>query len=194
MATTRPKITEGDAFEFPLESGGLAAGVVLRIEPSTARLRKFMYLASFGTRLDRPWRPDDLSARDITSCVVFGLYYDARHLVDGRWRRIGPMPGYSRESWPLPLVSYEILNRIVRLDFDRSSAYENWKVLRQEVPERWRKYILFDRGCGGWDGIEYHTDWAIADPTSRFASKVTPEHLVAWRECLEWLSTQPKFE
>ena len=96
MPRRRLPCKPGDWFSIPLDDGGMAVGMLARKGHGSICFGYF-----FGPRRDHPpsrsalnhLRPDD---------AVLVCMFGALGLLDGRWTVLGPLPGWSKDAWPLP--------------------------------------------------------------------------------------------
>lgn len=85
---------EGDLVRLPLEEGRQAVGLLARIDQTGGCLGYF-YLGN--PPLDRL----DPGKADLVK--IFGDL----GLLEGRWKVLGPYPGFRRQDWPLPEFAHQ---------------------------------------------------------------------------------------
>ncbi len=88
---------EGGAYAIPLPSGGYATVVVARVAPAGGIALGYF----FGPRapnVPEVGSLDGLRADVATRVAKFG----DMGIVEGKWPRIGRVPGWDRRKWPTP--------------------------------------------------------------------------------------------
>jgi len=180
---------EGDAYGFPLSGGGFGVAVVMRFSGGPSALgNRFCVLALLRKRF--------LSMPDLASLNGYGLldvcqcsmFWDKR-LVDGTFVRLGTMPGYSRESWPLPIWVSNITGHVVELDseyLEQSPPLVPWGTL----PDVESHHLLLHMGCGHWDGPPSFLELILTNPNHIQAHTITPEKIETWKRIRERLRAQ----
>lgn len=86
---------EGDCFSVPLREGGFALGVVARMDAQGVVFGYF-----FGPKVDNVELLYPTSI-EIDSHILKGQFGDLG-LLNGDWKVIGEIPGWSRDSWIMP--------------------------------------------------------------------------------------------
>lgn len=126
--TKKIKCQEGDCFGVPLREGGFASGVVARVGRSGVLLCYF-----FGPSSDVVPEPDTLVNLKPGDAILVGKVGDLG-LSQGKWPIVGPLPGWDRGEWPMPVfVRYEELTgRSFRVTYDDDDPN---KVVREEQVE-----------------------------------------------------------
>jgi hypothetical protein len=106
-----------------------------------------------------------------------------RCIVEGRWQVLGPMPGFSHESWPIPpILAGE--NRIGWMDNDDLDIeYVDASVVSGS------DIHLFDNPFHSVnaDGMETGIPLALQRPDYHGAIHLTDERLEAWRRYAPWI-------
>ena len=180
---------EGDAYGFPLSGGGFGVAVLMRFSGGPSALgNRLCVLALLRERFSS--MPDLASLNsygllDVCQCSMF----DDKRLVDGTFVRLGTMPGYSRETWPLPIWQCNITKHIIEFDspyIDSSPSLVPWGTL----PEAELRDVLLDMGCGHWDGPPTHLELVLANPNHIQAHTITPEKIETWKRIRERLRAQ----
>lgn len=92
----RLKYEEGDVFAVPLQQGGFVLGVVARIDRSFGFIGYF-YPTVWST-IPETTEGLELSPEQAKWVKQVGH----RGIKEGRWKIIGRVPGWSRETWPNP--------------------------------------------------------------------------------------------
>lgn len=88
---------EGDAYGVPLPSGGFATVVVARVAPKGGVTLGYF----FGPRA--PGVPDIESLTGLRAEMASRISkFGDLGIVEGKWPRIGRMPGWDRRKWPMP--------------------------------------------------------------------------------------------
>jgi len=180
---------EGDAYGFALSGGGFGVAVVMRFSGGPSALgNRLCVLALLRERFSS--MPDLASLNsygllDVCQCKMF----DDKRLVDGTWTRLGTMPGYSRETWPLPIWVSNLTGHVIELDsgyLEVSPPLVRWGSL----PEVEGRDLLLHTGCGHWDGPPTHLELVLANPNHLQAHTITPEKIETWERIRERLRAQ----
>jgi len=182
---------EGDAYTFPLESGGFGACIVTRFEPDRRYGSKLVMLAGFGTQFTSAPLLDELSRLRLTDVVCYSMYRD-RRLVDGTWTRLGLMPRYSRQRWPLPLWRSYLLGGVVEYDSDQL-AQSTTLAFPGEIEPHEMTMFLLGRGCGTEDGMPCHLDLILNKPDHFQRDRITPRKIRFWADYRERLRAAGRY-
>jgi len=180
---------EGDAYGFPLSGGGFGVAVLMRFSGGPSALgNRLCVLALLRERFSS--MPDLASLNsygllDVCQCSMF----DDKRLVDGTWTRLGTMPGYSRETWPLPLWKFTLLRHVIELD---SPYLEAWPPVAHldSLSVKEQSSLLLHMGCGHWDGPPTHLELVLANPNHIQAHTITPEKIQTWERIRARLRAQ----
>lgn len=154
MASAKQPYNEGDLVVLPLESGGF--GVVLIARRGRPPLPE-VYLYGFGQRLNAV-SDFVMKALTLTDVVWYGIEIDSS-IVAGRWKVVGRCPGFTRESWPLPVGA--AWKGRVRLFDDVECSWEDVLLRMSEEHHR----LLFQdpvRGLGCGTASEAHLDRTLS--------------------------------
>ena len=182
---------EGDAYTFPLESGGFGACIVTRFEPDRRYGSKLVMLAGFGTQFSSMPSLDDVSNFRLTDVVCYSMYRD-RRLVDGTWTRLGIMPRYSRQRWPLPLWRSYLLGGVVEYDSDQLSESDTLALPGEIEPHEYPMFLR-GRGCGTEDGMPCHLDRIFKNPDHFQRDRITPRKIRFWADYRERLRAAGRY-
>jgi hypothetical protein len=168
------RYNEGDLYSFPLQSGGYGVGFVWRVEYGPRYGSRLVLLAGFGRRFAREpslamIASEKLAETDIWCC---SLYRDTR-LLDGTWDRLGILPGYGRDAWPLPLWWCNLTGAII--EFEVESIAESPPLASQGDYSRTEQTMFLSfRGYGTADGLPGHLDLVINNPSHFQRDVITP--------------------
>lgn len=182
---------EGDAYSFPLDTGGYGAGVVTRFEPAPRYGSKLVMLAGFHKQFDVAPVLSDLKAFRLVDVVRYGMYRD-RRLVDGTWTRLGTQPGYSRKTWPLPLWRSYLLGGVLELDSDHLAQTPSLALAGEIDPSEISMFLLH-RGCGTEDGLPAHLELIFQNPNHFQRDRITPKLIHFWEEYRERLRAAGRY-
>jgi hypothetical protein len=100
----RVRISPGEWFAVPMPHGGEAIGLVARAAPSETLLGYF-----FGPIRDRVGL--EQAALLTASQSIWVKRFGPMGLKNGTWRRLGKLPDWDPEEWPMPVfVNYQELS------------------------------------------------------------------------------------
>lgn len=126
---------EGTAFLVPLDGGGVARGVAVRVSPRGKVLLGYFFGPRLGSSAEFSW--DGLQP----AAAVLRLRCGDLGLVNGDWPIVGQVPGWNRAMWPMPdFVRRDPLGRLPPL-LVRYSDYDPQRI-DCEIP------IQDDEGLG----------------------------------------------
>ncbi|MEO1716198.1 MAG: hypothetical protein AAFR76_03710 [Planctomycetota bacterium] len=203
------QVEEGDLIEFPMQGGGYGVLLVARAKPD----RQVQSLVLLG--LDY-WSPDPFDADAVEtmgeSRVVRSFDTNSWECRYGRWRPIGIMPGYSRDSWPIPPITrdaievfsdpMDIRTRHICSISDVSPDFPDHAMDAYAGPydgdlvrecERWGS-LSFPNGVEGYMARWRHSFHDDQDPVSKLREEIDEATIERWRrlrECLPDATPQP---
>jgi hypothetical protein len=94
---------DGDLIAFPIYSnygGGYGCAVIAKRCNGTRLKFRSLYMYAFGKIFSR-WPTLAEASRFTQDDVVTYVYTSDRRVVEGRWKILGPYPGFRPEEWPL---------------------------------------------------------------------------------------------
>lgn len=97
MNQVRPDLREGDVFSVPIGGYQYGLGVISRVSVSGILLGFF-----FGPARSKEPDLSDSHGLVASDAVLVGRFSDL-YLLKKKWRLLGPMEGWLREEWPMPI-------------------------------------------------------------------------------------------
>lgn len=180
---------EGDAYGFPLSGGGFGVAVLMRFSGGPSALgNRFCVVALIRKRFSSMPNLESLHGYGLLDVCQCSMFWD-RRFVDGTFVRLGTMPGYSRETWPLPIWVSNLTGHVIELDsgyLETSPSLVPWGTL----PEAELRDVLLDMGCGHWDGPPSFLELILTNPNHIQAHTITPEKIETWKRIRERLRAQ----
>jgi hypothetical protein len=141
--------SEGDCFVFPLEDGGFARGIVVRMDNTGGLLGYF-----YGPRLQR--QEDACITEDLKpDNTIYVHRCGDLGLVDSEygWKVIGKIPSWNRADWPMPVFGYVNPDKPdkseIRIFDENTLEWTHSKIVSAEEAKK-----LPGIGLGGYGFIE----------------------------------------
>ncbi len=91
---------DGDLIAFPIDGGGYGCAVIAKRCNNTRFKYRTLYMYAYGKICDR-WPTLAEASRFTQDDVVTYVYTSDRRAVEGRWKILGPYPGFRPEEWPV---------------------------------------------------------------------------------------------
>jgi hypothetical protein len=179
------RYTPGDVYTFEMEDGRWGAGMPWLHDPRKRYGANFCLMAGFRIRKPVPVTMSDLEGISIRDICTTGVYKE-RRLVDGTWTRIGPLPGFSIETWPLPVFHENMLTgAVLEVDLSNRSGFGKVLVPRGALSEQELRLVIRTFVIGFEDGLPGTIHDVLKNQRHWRACRITDECVAFWAKLRE---------
>lgn len=170
----------GDLFAVPLRGGGFGVAIVVRWLSDKRRGAKAVDVFGFGKLYEQ--HP---SLREVAHLTIFDAVHHItcgdRAMSTGRWPRIGQLPRFRLEDWPVPPhCSGDRMDVPISEDEDGSENVSSLKYIAPHERHHFPQFIAL----GDSAYLEVMLDHIIRVDNADRRLRVTPESVRIWRRVL----------